>query len=547
MEQDRAVIHSLFRNSPGTGSIMAEQVLIGGQWLDSAGTTTFQAVNPATCEAIPGDYPVSPSSEIEAAIVAAAAASRAMRGWSGERFASFLERYAERIEAKADELVDLANQETGLPVSPRLKDGELPRTTNQLRQAASAARSGSWTCPTIDTAAGIRSMYGPIGPVAVFGPNNFPFAFNSIAGGDFAAAIAAGNPVIAKGHSSHPGTTRLFAIEANEAARETGMPAGFIQLIYRTSHADGAQFVSHPAMGATGYTGSRSAGLVLKEAADRAGKPIYLELSSINPVVVLPGAIEERGADLAAEFTGSCLMGTGQFCTNPGLVLLLAGQGTEEFISAVTGKFAAAPIGTFLSEGVQKSFSAGIAELTAAGATVLTGGESGGGKGFSHQNTLLRVDGTTFLSKPEALQAEAFGNGSLIVVASDADQLAAIVESFEGNLTGSIYSAENGSDDALYDSVAPGLRTKVGRLLNDKMPTGVAVSPAMNHGGPFPATGHPTFTAVGMPTSIFRFSMLQSYDAVRPHRLPAALQNENSNPQCWRTIDGHWTQGNVEA
>ncbi|MHC4877441.1 MAG: aldehyde dehydrogenase (NADP(+)) [Planctomycetota bacterium] len=521
---------------------MTHPVLINGEWIASSGTKTFQAVNPATTEAIVGDYPVSPWEEIEAAIDAAAAASREMRGWSGERFAAFLEAYADAIEARADELVDLASQETALPASPRLKDVELPRTTNQLRQAAAAARTGSWSCPTIDTNTNIRSMFGPIGPVAVFGPNNFPFAFNSIAGGDFAAAVAAGNPVIAKGHSSHPGTTRLFAEAAAEAAQKTEMPRGFVQLIYRTNHDDGCRLVSHPSMGACGYTGSRSAGLKLKEAADRMGKPIYLELSSINPVVVLPGAIAERGEELASEFTTSCLMGTGQFCTNPGLVLLLAGDATEGFISAVSEKFAAAPVGTFLSEGVQRNFGEGVAALQSAGATLLTGGEAGGGNGFSHQNTLLRVDGATFLSSPEALQAEAFGNGSLLVVADDADQLAQIAESLEGNLTGCVYSDSNGADDAIYDHVVPALRTKVGRLLNDKMPTGVAVSPAMNHGGPFPATGHPVFTAVGMPTAIYRFAMLQSYDNVRPHRLPALLQNESPGNGCWRQIDGEWKQ-----
>lgn len=526
---------------------MAHNVLINGEWISSTGTDTFQSVDPATGQAIEGDYPVSPWAEVEAALVAAAEASRQMRGWGGERFAAFLERYAERIEARTDELVAMANQETALPAEGRLKGVELPRTTNQLRLAAAAAREGSWASATIDTAAGIRSIYGPIGPVAVFGPNNFPFAFNSISGGDFAAAVAAGNPVIAKGHSSHPGTTRLFAEEAAQAAAETEMPSGFVQLIYRTSHDDGARLVGDPRLGATGYTGSRSAGLFLKEAADRGGNPIYLELSSINPVFILPGAVAERGDELAGEFTTSCLMGTGQFCTNPGIVVLVASDETESFISNVAGKFSEAPVGTFLSEGVGRHFAAGLASLQSSGATLVTGGEPGGGSGFSHQNTLLRVDGATFLARPAELQAEAFGNSSLIVVADDASQLPAIAEAMEGNLTGCLYSCTQGSDDALYDSVAPALRTRVGRLLNDKMPTGVAVSPAMNHGGPFPATGHPTFTAVGMPTSIHRFSMLQCYDGVRSHRLPALLQDVNPVEGCWRLIDGQWTTGNVET
>ena len=182
-----------------------------------------------------------------------------------------------------------------LPGAPRLKDVELPRTTSQLRQAAAAAREGSWALPTIDTKLNIRSCLASIGPVWVFGPNNFPFAFNSVAGGDFAAAIAAGNPVIAKANTSHPGTTRRVAELAQQAAEKTEMPSGTVQLIYRTSHADGLRLVADARTGATGYTGSRHAGLALKAAADAAGKPIYLELSSINPVVILPGAICRAG------------------------------------------------------------------------------------------------------------------------------------------------------------------------------------------------------------------------------------------------------------
>lgn len=521
-----------------------QPLLIAGQWVASQGTKTFQAVNPATREPLPDVFPVSPWAEIEHAIVAASEASRAMRGWSGERFARFLERFADRIDARADEFVEKAHLETALPKQPRLKDAELPRTTNQLRQAAAAARDGSWVNATIDTKGNLRSMFAPIGPVAVFGPNNFPFAFNSAAGGDFAAAIAAGNPVIAKGHSSHPATTRLFAEEAMHAIRETDMPSALVQLIYRTGHEDGTKLVSHRLMGAVGYTGARHAGLVIKEAADRAGKPAYLELSSINPVVILPGALEERLDAIAGEFCTSCLMGTGQFCTNPGLILLLAGPRTEAFIDAVGKKFAAAPVGTMLGEGVQKSFTQAVQAIVKAGATVVTGGSAGGGKGYSYQNTLLRVDGDRFLAHPEALQTEAFGNGSLIVVAKSLDQLAGILETLEGNLTGTFYTSTTGADDDAYDTLAPAVRQHVGRLLNDKMPTGVAVSPAMNHGGPFPATGHPVFTSVGIPASIHRFSMLQCYDAVRPNRLPAPLQNRNPG-QMWRCIDGRWTQEDI--
>lgn len=522
-------------------------VMVGGSWRPSTGTKTFQAVNPATLESIPGDFPVSPWPEVEAAIQAASRAAHEVFQWPGERFARFLERYAAGIESRSSELVALANQETALPVEPRLAKAELPRTTNQLRQAAAAAREGSWLRPIIDSKANIRSVFGPIGPVVVFGPNNFPFAFNGISGGDFAAAVAAGNPVIAKGHSSHPGTTRLMAEEAQQAALETEMPPGFVQLIYRIDHADGERLVSHPLIGATGYTGARETGLVLKAAADRAGKPIYLELSSINPVCILPGALAERSAAIADEFTTSCLMGAGQFCTNPGLVLLVAGPETETFISLVQEKFSAASVGTLLSQGVLRHLEQGVAALVAAGAQLLTGGHSGGGKGASHQNTLLRVSGDHFAASAAQLQTEAFGNCSLFVVTRDAAQLGDILGRLDGNLTGTIYSANDGRDDRIYDAVAPVMRRRVGRVLNDRMPTGVAVSPAMNHGGPFPATGHPGFTAVGIPAAIQRFAMLCSYDNVRQHRLPAALQNKNPGGKLWRLIDGNWTVADVSG
>jgi 2,5-dioxopentanoate dehydrogenase len=522
-------------------------VLIDGAWKPSTGTRSFQAVNPATLEAIPGTYPVSPLPEIESAIKAASRAAHEVFQWPGERFSRFLERYATGIETRSAELVALANQETALPVEPRLAKAELPRTTNQLRQAAAAAREGSWLRPIIDTKANIRSVFGPIGPVVVFGPNNFPYAFNGISGGDFAAAVAAGNPVIAKGHSSHPGTTRLLAEEAQRAAQETEMPAGFIQLIYRTDHADGQRLVSHPLIGATGYTGARETGLVLKAAADRAGKPIYLELSSINPVCLLPGALSERAAAIADEFTTSCLMGTGQFCTNPGLIFLVAGSECDAFIKLVQEKFAAAPVGTLLSEGVLRHLERGVSSLVAAGADVLAGGHSGGGKGASHQNTLLRVSGDHFASHATELQTEAFGNCSLLVVARDSAQLGDLLGELEGNLTGTIYSATDGRDDQIYQAVAPALRRRVGRLLNDRMPTGVAVSPAMNHGGPFPATGHPGFTAVGIPAATQRFTMLNSYDNVRQHRLPPALQDKNPDAKLWRLIDGNWTTADIRS
>lgn len=518
----------------------AEPVLIAGQWRPSENTGSFQAANPATAESLEPLYPISSWADCEAALDSARDAFLEMRVMPGEKIATFLEAYAAKIEERAEALVDLAHLETALPKTPRLADAELPRTTGQLRQAAAAARSGSWRHPVIDTAAGIRSCYGPIGPVLVFGPNNFPFAFGSASGGDFAAAIAAGNPVIAKANSSHPGTTKLFAEAARLAAVETGMPAGIVQLIYRTSHPIGEQLVADERIGATGYTGSRKAGLALKRAADAAGKPIYLELSSVNPVVYLPHALEEKGDALAEEFTGSCLMGAGQFCTNPGLVLLIEGEASSRFLADVTQRFEGAAVGTLLSRSVEKALHESHRVLQKAGAEVLCGTGPGSGAGHSVANTLFHVSGEAFLRDPATLQTEAFGNTSLVVTASSLEQVAAILEELEGNLTGSIYSATTGADDDAYDLLAPILRQKTGRLLNDKMPTGVAVSPAMNHGGPYPATGHPGFTAVGIPAAMTRFAMLQSYDNVRPHRLPAILRDDYTGP-AQRLLDGTWS------
>jgi len=239
----------------------------------------------------------------------------------------------------------------------------------------------------IDTAADIRSMYGPIGPVCVFGPNNFPFAFNGAAGGDFAAAVAAGNPVIAKGHSSHPRTTQILVEEGHLAARETNMPAAMIQLVYRTSHEDGYKLVAHHRLAATGYTGARGTGLKLMEAARAAGNQFFAELSSVNPVFFLPGALRERGASCAQDFVASNLLGAGQFCTNPGLVVLQAGVDAEAFISDVRARFEAAPVATMLGPSAVSSFEDGVKTLIQAGAEVIVGGKRGGGKGCSYANT----------------------------------------------------------------------------------------------------------------------------------------------------------------
>lgn len=520
-------------------------VLIAGQWRPAQSTASFHAENPAVGEPLPGEYPISDWADCDDALTAATAAADILRAQPPEKRAVFLETFAARIEARKDELVEMAHAETGLPKTPRLGEVELPRTTGQLRQGALAAREGSWALPTIDTKLNIRSVLAPIGPVWVFGPNNFPFAFNSVAGGDFVAAIAAGNPVIAKANTSHPGTTRLLAEEAFKALGEEGLPAAAVQLIYRTGHADGERLVADPRTGATGYTGSRHAGLKLKAAADAAGKPIYLELSAVNPVLMLPGALAERGAALVDDFVTSSLMGTGQFCTNPSLVLLVASEASEQFVASVKARFESLTPSPLLSSAVARSLSASVATLQAAGASLVTGGTAVTEPGYRFRNTLLRASGAEFLKSPDRLQTEAFGNAALFVVARGADELIAIVERLEGSLTGSLYTDTRGSDDALHDRIEPLLRPRVGRLLNDKMPTGVAVTSAMNHGGPYPSTGHPGFTAVGIPASLRRFAVLQCYDQVRPNRLPPVLRDTPPHDRVWRLVDGEWRRGPV--
>lgn len=523
-----------------------ENVLIDGRWRPAEATGTFQAVNPATGESLSHVYPVSSRKDVDAVLTAGRAAADELGRIPPERIADFLDRYAARMDDRSQEIAETAHAETALPLSPRLKDVELPRTSNQLRQAATATRERSWTEPTIDTGANIRSMFRALGgPVAVFGPNNFPLAFNGVAGGDFAAAIAAGNPVIAKAHSSHPRTSQLLAEEAFAAVSEVGLPAATVQTIYRTDHKDGAYLVSHPLIGATGYTGSRGAALTLKAAADAAGKPIYLEMSSINPVFVLPGALKERGEQIAEELQTSALMGAGQFCTNPGIVVLLASSDAEQFIDEMERRFQQARPAPLLGFGGLKNLGESVVALQSAGAELLTGGSKAEGSGCLFQNTLLRTNGEAFVRNPEQLQTEAFGNANLFVVAQDEDELERVAESFEGNLTGCIYTDAGSDDEALYNRVEPPLRKRVGRLLNDKMPTGVAVTGAMNHGGPYPATGHPGFTAVGVPASMRRFGMLECYDNIRESRLPAELRNRNPGG-VWRRIDGAWTVDDVE-
>ena len=523
---------------------MLEPVLIDGDWRAASAVGTFSAVNPSTAETFPGSFPVSGIEDVEAALDAGQEAVRELRDTPPAVIADFLDAFGEALLANREPLVARAHAETGLPAEPRLNSVELPRTADQLHQAAAAVRERSWVTATIDTSTGIRSMFRPLDkPVAVFGPNNFPFAFNAVSGGDFAAAIAAGNPVIGKAHPSHPMTTKLLTEVAHSAVQATDLPRAMVQLIYRLRHEDGAAFAGHRKLGAIGFTGGRRGGLSLKGPADAAGIPIYLEMSSVNPVFVLPGALESRGDEIAGEFFGSCTLGVGQFCTNPGLVIVPTGPEGDAFVDTAKRLFAEGGPGILLN--APGHIADAVATLERAGAEIVVGGSTIEGGGFSFANTLLTAPASTFIADPASLQTEAFGPVSLIIRADGIENMAAIAAALDGNLTGSIYSDPDRSDEEDYAVLEPELRPHVGRLLNDKMPTGVAVSPAMNHGGPFPSTGHPGFTAVGMPAAIHRFAALHCYDNVAKHRLPVELRDRNPDGAMYRYVDRQWTRSDA--
>lgn len=521
-----------------------EQIFLEGRWQESQASGSFQAKNPATRETLPGEFPVSSWADCDRALQAAAEAAQVLRNVSGQAIGAFLSAYADRIEARAGDLVALAHTETALPMQPRLRDVELPRTTTQLRQAAAAAREGSWTQAVLDTKANIRSHFAPIGPVVVLGPNNFPFAFNGVSGGDFAAAIATGCPVIAKAHPLHPATSKLLAECAKAALMDSALPKATVQMLYHLSNEDGLKLVADARVGATSFTGSRAAGMRLKAAAEAAGKPIYLEMSSLNPIVFLPGALSERVDQLMIEAADSGLAAAGQFCTSPNLLFLVDGSEAKQFVEGLTKTYSERAPSPLLSETGLHQLTEGVQSLRHAGAELLAGGAAAGNAtGYCYANTVLQVKAKNFVAQGEVLQNEAFGNAITVVLCADVAELQQAVGSLQGNLTGAIYSSSAGLDDALYPSVAAILRTRVGRLLNDKMPTGVALSPAMNHGGPFPSTAHPGFTAVGIPRSMQRFGALECYDGVRAHRLPPTLQDKAPHGDMWRQIDGSWVRG----
>jgi 2,5-dioxopentanoate dehydrogenase len=523
-------------------------VLIAGRWRPARPAGEFfQAVDPRTGASLPPLFPVSSWEDIKEALTAGSEAAESLAASPPGLMAEGLELAARRLLERADDLVRTASLETALPAEPRLRSSELPRTVGQIQGAADAARDGSWRRPTIDSRLNIRSRLEPLGgPVFILGPNNFPFAFNAASGGDFAAALAAGNPVLAKAHPSHPETTRLLAETVFEAFRQVGLPHGAFQMIYHIRREDGFRLVSDPRLGATAFTGSRAAGLRLKAAADAAGKPIYLEMSGSNPVFLLPAALGDRAEALAGELIASCSLGAGQFCTKPGLVVFIKDKGSARFQAAAEAAFRSENPGFLLGPAVLDGLRSAVERMIAAGAEILAGGRVVPSPGFRFESTLLRIPARAFLDQPAEFQSEAFGAAAVLVAAADADELEAVARAIEGTLAASIYSGSGPDDERLYARIAPPLRVRSGRLLDDRMPTGLAVVSSMVHGGPFPATGHPGFTSVGLPASLTRFAALRSYDHVRPEHLPPDLQNENPDGRM-RLVDGEWSRGSVAA
>lgn len=519
-------------------------ILLDGQWRPARAVGTFTAFNPATSLPLPGRFPISSFKDAEDAVTAGRNAARDLAGISPKVLAGFLDIFARDIEKNVEALIAVAHAETALAVEPRLRSSELPRTTDQLHQAAAAVRDGSWRQAAIDTKRNIRSIREPLGgPVLVFGPNNFPLAFNAAAGGDFAAALAAGNPVIAKGHPEHPATTRMLAEIALKGLKEAGMPPAALQLLYHLDRESGFRLAAHPGLGATAFTGSRRAGLALKKAADAAGRPVYLEMSSLNPLFLLPGAVRDRGPALAADLFASCSLGAGQFCTKPGMAVLLDNDSGRAFLAAARSAFLSPPNGFLFSRSSLKAVTAAVSKLRRHGAALLAGGKPLPGPGFRYENTLLSVSGKTFLQNAAGLQGEAFATVSLIVLAESPGIMGDIAAALEGNLAIGIYSkSDDPADRKLIRRLSPILRPKTGRLLHDKMPTGLAVVPSMVHGGPFPATGHPGFTSVGIPSSLWRFSVPRSYDNVSEELLPPALRTPNPTGKMWRLVDGAWSR-----
>jgi len=495
--------------------------LIAGEWVDAPEHFTNAPVSGEARRFAMGnpDLVDRAARAAEAAFAACAATSRAAR-------AAFLRRIAEEIDARGDEITAIGSAETGLP-GARL-EGERGRTTGQLRMFADHIEKGDYLDSRHDPALPDRSpaprpdlrlMQRPIGPVAVFGASNFPLAF-STAGGDTASALAAGCPVVVKGHPSHPGTGEIVGQAIAAAAAATDMPAGVFSLVQGGDVAIGQSLVRHPAIRAVGFTGSLGAGRALFDLCAARPEPIpfFGEMGSVNPVFVLPGAAAARAGEIGKGWAGSVTLGVGQFCTKPGLLFVEDGPGAEALIEAARGALAEASAQTMLNEGIAGAFREGAAGFAARPALeTCVAGRADGREGAPQ---LYAVSGGDFLSDP-GLAEEVFGPLGLVVRASGAEQLRALAEGLDGQLTATLHLDE--SDHGAAASLLPILERKAGRLIANGFPTGVEVCDAMVHGGPYPATTNPSTTSVGT-MAIRRFLRPVCYQDIPEALLPADLR-----------------------
>lgn len=478
------------------------------------------------------------TSPVDVACRAAEAAFDLFRELAPDRRAAFLEGIAGALELRAEAIIDTGHAETALP-RPRVQ-GELGRTTGQLRFFATILREGSWLGVQQDSALparqpaprpDLRLRNIALGPVAVFGASNFPLAF-SVAGGDTAAALAAGCPVVCKAHSAHPATSRLAAQAIDAALADAGLPAGVFSLVEGDV---GAELVAHPAIQAVGFTGSRRGGLALQAIAQGRAVPIpfYGEMSSINPVLLFPAALADRAETLGRDFVASLTLGVGQFCTNPGLVLLPVGADGDRFRDAAVTALTAVTAAPMLTPGICQAYVEGLARWQAhprLWALAAGQGEADGRRGVA---ALFEVTAADFIADP-ALQEEVFGPAGLLVRCDDAAQFSAVLAAVEGQLTVALHLATD--DHSQASALLPLLERKAGRLLVNGFGTGVEVAHSMVHGGPFPSTTDSRSTSVGA-RAIERFLRPVCYQNLPQALLPPALQDANP----WRLprrVDG---------
>jgi alpha-ketoglutaric semialdehyde dehydrogenase len=472
-------------------SSLTGSMLIGGSAVHGKGGA-HHATNPATGRPLEPAYGMGTQPDVERACALAWEAFDSYRETTLEQRSGFLRMCADEIESLGDTLIERAMLETGLPRG-RL-EGERARTTGQLRLFADVVLEGSWLEARIDPAlpartpmprSDLRQRHIALGPVAVFGASNFPLAF-SVAGGDTASALAAGCPVVIKAHNAHPGTSELVGTAMQRAVQRSGLPAGTFAMLFGTGREVGTALVADPRIKAVGFTGSRSGGTALmKVAAARAEPiPVYAEMSSINPVYLLPHALKTRAEALGRAFAGSLTLGAGQFCTNPGVLLAIASPGLEKFVASAVTALEASVASVMLTPGISAAYEHGVSAL-ANHDRVLTLARGLPGEGPNRcQAAWFAADADTFL-EDEVLQAEVFGASSLLLRCRDQDQLVELSERLEGQLTATLHMDDGDADIAR--TLLPVLERKAGRILANGWPTGVEVCHAMVHGGPYPA------------------------------------------------------------